>query len=123
MLKFYVSLANRMHRARAVVWLLAALSIGSFAATIFFSQGKADEAYMLASVALLLWSICLLVLVYSFVHPLPEIERDDGLFVRAKKKLALWMRWMMAWAMTLLCLAVVYVSFRAGSIAVQNLGT
>ncbi|HSS66282.1 MAG TPA: hypothetical protein VLS27_17770 [Gammaproteobacteria bacterium] len=122
MLGFYISLANRLHRARAIVWFLAAISAGGFVTTLFLSQGKADEAYMLAFIALLLWSLCLLVLIYTFIHPLPVIEREDGFFSRAKKKLALGMRWVMAWTMTLLCVAVVYVSFRAGSIAVQSLG-
>lgn len=122
MLKFYVSLARRLHRGRALVWLLALLGVGGFAATLFFSEGRADEAYMLASFALLLWSICLLVLIYSFVHPLPEITGEEGFFVRAKKKLALGMRWVTAWIMTLLCIVLVYVTFRAASIAMQSMG-
>ena len=122
MLGFYISLANRLYRARAIVWFFAAFSAGGFAATLFFSQGAADEAYMLAFIALLLWSFCLLVLIHTFIHPLPVIEREDGFLSRTKKKLALGLRWVMAWTMTLLCVVVVYVSFRAGSIAVQSLG-
>lgn len=122
MLKFYVALANRLHRARSIVWLVAIFAVGGFGATLLFSQSKADEAYMLASIALLLWSLCLLVVVYTFNQPLPLIEREDGFFNRVKKKLALGMRWVMAWTMTLLCVAVLYVSFRAGSIALQSLG-
>jgi hypothetical protein len=121
MLGFYISLANRLYRVRAIVWFVAALSVTGFAATLFFSRSVADEAYMLAFIGLLLWSFCLLVLVYTFVHPLPVIDRDDGFSSRLKKKLALAMRWVMAWTMTLLCVAVIYVSFRAGSIAVQSL--
>ncbi len=98
------------------------LGAGGFAATLILSRGAADEAYMLAFVALTLWSLCLLVLLYTFIHPLPVIVREDGFFSRVKKRLALGMRWVMAWTMTLLCVAVVYVSFRAGSIAVQSLG-
>ena len=123
MLRFYISLATSLHRGRALVWCLALLGIGGFAATLFFSEGRADEAYMLASLTLLLWSICLLVLVYSFIHPLPEIRGEDGFFMRAKKRLAIAMRWVTAWIMTLLCIALVYVTFRAASIALQSLAT
>ncbi len=123
MLRFYVSLARSLHQGRALVWFFALLGIGGFAATLFFSEGRADEAYMLASLTLLLWSICLLVLIYSFVHPLPELRGEDGFFIRVKKRLALGMRWLTAWIMTLLCIALVYVTFRAASIAMQSLGT
>ena len=122
MLRFYVALANWLHRARAIVWLFAVLGVGGFGATLFFSQGEADEAYMLVSLAVLLWSICLLMVVYTFNKPLPLIEHEEEFFSRVKKRLALGMRWVMAWTMTLLCLVVVYVSFRAGSIALKNLG-
>ena len=122
MLKLYVTLANRLYRVRGILWLLAALAVAGFGATLFISQGKADEAYMLFSITLLLWSLCLLVIVYTFIIPLPVIERGNGLFSRLKKKLALGMRWVLAWTMTLLCVAVVYVSLRAGSIALKNLG-
>jgi hypothetical protein len=121
MLGFYTALAARLYRARAIIWLVAVLGAGGFAATLFLSRGAADEAYMLAFVAMLLWSSCLLVLVYTFVRPLPVIGREDGFFRRLNKKLALGVRWVMALATTLLCVAVLYVSFRAGSIALQNL--
>lgn len=120
MLKFYSVLASRLHRVRLVVWLLAVLSVAGFSTTVFFSEGKADEAYMLASIALLLWSLCLLVIVYTFIHPLPVVADGDGFFRRIGKKLIRGMRWVMAWTMTLLCLVVVYVSFRAGSIAMSS---
>lgn len=122
MLRFYVAIAGRLHRARAVVWLIATLSVAGFGATLFLSEAQADEAYMLACVAVLLWAICLLVVVYTFNQPLPEIEPQDRFLLRVRKRLSLGMRWVMAWTMTLLCLSVIYVSFRAGSIALQNLG-
>jgi hypothetical protein len=122
MLKFYVALANRLYGARAVAWILAALGVAGFGATLFFPKGKADEAYMLLSIVLLLWSICLLVVIYTFIKPLPVIGHGEGFFSRLKKRLARGLRWVMAWTMTLLCLAVVYVSFRAGGIVLKSLG-
>ena len=74
MLKFYVAIAHRLYRIRALAWTLAAVSIAGFGATLFFSEGQADEAYMLASMAVLLWALCLLVVVYTFIEPLPQIE-------------------------------------------------
>lgn len=119
--KFYSVLASRLYRVRVIVWLLAALGVAGFALTVFFSEGGADEAYMLASIAVLLWSICLLVVVYTFIHPLPVVADNDKLFRRMRKRLSRGLRWAMAWATTLLFLAVIYVSFRAGSIAVSTL--
>ena len=121
MLKFYSVLASWLYRMRLIVWLLAALGLAGFALTVFYSEGRADEAYMLAAIALLLWSMCLLVVLYTFIHPLPVVADDDKFFRRMRKRLARGMRWAMAWVTTLLFLAVMYVSFRAGSIALSAL--
>ena len=122
MLKFYTALASRVYRGRVLVWFLAALGVAGFGATLISSQSKADEAYMLMSLMLLLWSLCLLVVVYTFIRPVPCTRGDEAFLKRVRKRLARGVRWVLAWTMTLLCLALVYVSFRAGRIALDSLG-
>lgn len=122
MLRFYTVVANRFYGLRALVWLLTIFSVGGFGATLFFSQGKLDVSYMLFFIILLLWSLCLLILVYTFIKPLPVIEEGERFLSRIKKRLVLAVRWALAWTLTLLCLGVVYVSLRAGGIALRSTG-
>ena len=122
MLRFYTVVANRFYGLRALIWLLAISGVGGFGATLFFSKGKVNEAYMLFFVVLLLWSLCLLIVVYTFIKPLPVIEEGERFLSRMKKRLVLAVRWAMAWTLTLLCLGVVYVSLRVGGIALRSTG-
>ena len=122
MLKFYTVVANRFYGMRAVIWLLTISGVGGFGATLFFSRGGADEAYMLFFTVLLLWSLCLLIVVYTFIKPLPVIKEGERFLTRMKKRLVLGVRWAMAWTLTLLCLGIVYVSLRVGGIALRSIG-
>ena len=54
--------------------------------------------------------------------PIPQIGDDDGLIERIRIRLARGARWLMAWTMTGLCVAVLVVSLRAAGIALRGFG-
>lgn len=122
LLDFYGALARRLHRGRAFLWLAAGAALAVFVGTLFLSQGASAEAYMILSVSVLLWLLSLLVTTYAFVEPPPTIERDDRLLARARKRLRRLGYWAMALVMTVLTGGVLFLSVRAGGIAMRSLG-
>jgi len=111
-LDFYSRITRRLYPWRALFWALAVASVVAFGWTIATSSGGDDSAVLVLAVAVLLWSLSLLLIVHTFVHPLPVIEAGDRWFARVRKRLARLVRWLLAWTMTGLCVFVLYVTFK-----------
>jgi len=56
--------------------------------------------------------LSLLLIVHTFVHPLPVVEAGDRWFARVRKRLARLVRCLPAWTMTGLCVFALYVTFK-----------
>ena len=121
MLDFYEKLATRLYPLRHLVLALGAVSIGAFVATVLFSSGPADEAYMLVALVVLLWCLSLGALVHTFVHPAPVVNPADRWFARTAARIKRGVRWLMAAMMTLLCIAVLVGSLKAFGLIAKNL--
>lgn len=119
MLEFYARITRRLYPWRAIFWVLAVASVVAFGATVLTSGGGDDSPRLVLAVAVLLWSLSLLMIVYTFIHPLPVIEAGDGWFARLGKRLGRLALWLLAWTMTGLGLFVLYVTIKAVSIIVR----
>lgn len=119
---FYGALARRLYRVRALLWFTAALALIAFLAAVFWSEGSSAEAYMILAVALLLWTLYLLVTMHVFLEPPPTIEAGDRLIVRANKRLRRLGYWLMAVIVVALTGGIVFLSVRAGAIAIRSFG-
>lgn len=116
MLEFYFRITRRLYPWRAVFWVLTVASVVAFGATVLFSGGGDDSPWLVPAVAVLLWSLSLLLIVYTFIHPLPVIDPGDRWFARLRKRLARFACWLLAWAMTGACLFALYVTLKAAMI-------
>lgn len=112
MLDFYSRITRRLYPWRALFWALAAASVAAFGWTVLTPGGGDDSPALVLAVAVLLWSLSLLLIIHTFVHPLPVVETGDGWLARVRKRLARLVRWLLAWTMTGLCAFALYVTFK-----------
>lgn len=120
MLRFYTALAGRLHRYRILFWLLFVLALAAFVGSVILSDGMEEQLYTLGSLAFLLWILSLVVLVESFVVPPPTIHAEDGFFLRARKRIARGIRWLIALAATVMLVLVMMFSVKAIGIMIRS---
>lgn len=120
-LEFYNRLARRFHVHRPLLWLISGFTAAVAAGTLFLSGGSTDEAYTLASITVLMWSLCLIMVTYGFSAPLPCIDSNAGLLARLKLRAKLGFLWLMAIVTTALSLLVAFVSLRALGIVIRSM--
>ncbi len=120
MLDFYHRLARRLYSARQALWLLGALAVAMFAGALLF-EGVGDQSATLGAIAVLLWSISLLTLAYTFTAPPPAAGPEAGWFARLAIRIRRGLLWLMALAMTLLTGLVVIASLRIAALLVRGL--
>lgn len=113
MLEFYFRITRRLYPWRAIFWALTVASVVAFGATVLTSAGGDDSPALVPAVAVLLWSLSLLLIVYTFIHPLPASDAGDRWFARLCKRLARFAYWLLAWTMTGSCLFALYVTLKA----------
>jgi hypothetical protein len=121
MLDFYHRLARRLYGYRWVLWLLCGLAVALFSGALLF-RGTADDQWAtLGAIAVLLWTICLLTLAYSFNAPLPAAGPEAGWFARQAIRIRRGFLWLMALAMSLLTGLVIFASLRIAAVLVRGL--
>ncbi len=121
MLDYYHRLARRLYRYRLVLWGLSVGAVALFAGAVL-RQGAVDDQWAtLGAIAVLLWSICLLTLAYSFRAPLPVAGAGAGWFTRQTIRIRRGFLWLMALAMTLLTGLVIFASVRIAAVLVRGL--
>lgn len=119
MLGLYIRISRSLYPWRAIFWVLTLASVLAFGGIVLTSGGGDDSAWLMTAVAVLLWSVSLLLTVYAFIHPLPVINAGEGWFARLRKRLARLGCWLLAWTMTGSCLFALYVTFKAVMILVR----
>lgn len=112
MLEFYHRLARRLYAWRQAFWLLCGLAVALFAVALLRPGPLDGQALSLAAITLLIWSVCVLTLAYSFMAPLPTAGPDAGWFRRIGIRVRRGLLWLMALALTALTGLVLLVSLR-----------
>ena len=123
MLAFYHGIATRLYGLRLLLWLLCALALGAFAGALALGDGRGDPVLMLASVTLLMWMLCVIVVTYSFAGPLPTAGPEARLWQRLRASLKRGVLWLVAILMSVLTGLVLFASLRAAGLLVRALGT
>lgn len=91
------------------------------AGALLLSDGATDQAYTLAVIAVLMWSLCLIMVTYGFAAPLPGVDENIGLLARLKVRVKRGCLWLMAIFTTALSVLVALVSLRALAIVMRSL--
>lgn len=92
-----------------------------FAGTLVVSDGSADEAYIMACVAVFLWSLCLTMIAYGFWAPIPLVDPKAGLWARLKLRVKRGYLWLLAIVTTALSVLVAFTSLRVLGIVLRSL--
>jgi len=120
MLAFYHRLANRLHRARHVLWALAAMCAIAFLAILFGIGGPTAERYLLPSVLVFTWLVGALSVTYGFRHPLPSAEQGASLLRRITVGAKRAYLWTMAALMSAVSVALGVLCLRAAAIILRG---
>lgn len=117
----FPALGGRLWRARVAVRALGVAALALFGGTLILSEGDRDEAWMMLSVTVALWAICLEVFARVFVDPPPTMEPGDRFLARVGKRLRRALYWITGLLVTAIGVVVVLFSIRAGGIAWRTL--
>jgi hypothetical protein len=120
MLNLFHALGRRLHRARSVLWALAAGAALLFAAAVLVMDAASSQGWLLGCVTVLLWCISALSVAYGFSGGLPTAEAGAGWFRRLRVTLARAYLWLMALLMTVASVGVLWVSLRSIGIALRG---
>lgn len=117
MIKTVHHIAIKIYPFRKVLAGLSVLLL-IFCVFIVVSGTKANEGYLLPSVALLGWFSCLYAVATGFKKTLAPINKEDGFFRRFKKRIIYATAWLLA-AICLICmLGLTYLSYMSLRISI-----
>ena len=119
MLAFYHALAVRLHRLRALLWLLAGACVAGFVALVLGDDDGQAQHWLMGVVVALIWSISALSVTYGFVKPLPEAGEGAGFVKRLKTSLLRAYLWTMALLASVATLGALALTVRAVGIALR----
>ena len=113
LLRFYDRLAARLFAFRALFWVLAAGALAGFAATLFVDASPRGPTWLFLALVVLLWALCALVILHSFVHAPPAAGPGAAIGLRLRAWFARAGRGVLAVVMTALNLAVLWLTVKA----------
>ena len=119
MLSFFHIAGRHLYRVRKLLWLLAAVCLGTFAVGVFAMDGTASQPWLIGSVVALIWTMSAVSVAYGFSRPLPEAVKGQAFFARLKVKLTRIYLWLMAALVSLISLGVIILSVRALSLLIR----
>lgn len=122
MLSFYGRLARWLHPLRNALLVLVGIAAAAFLWVVAAYTGPAQESFMLLSVVAGLWALSASILARTFIEPPPVAQPGDGIARRLGKSFVRLLYWLLALVMTVLLAAVLYLSFKAGGLAMTELG-
>ena len=121
MLSFYARLAHRLRPFRAGFVLLAVAALAAFAGVLFLAPASGDTGWMMLALVTFLWAVSALLIVHAFTHPLASVAADAPWQARLTAWLARTGRLLLALVMTVLCVMVLVLSFKAVGIVTRTL--
>jgi hypothetical protein len=102
----------KLHRARYWLWAIVALAALAFFAMIFFGTAADDEALLLASVTVVLWTFAFLGWAHAFVVPVTPLDENAPLLRRWWQALRRGGRWLGAMIVLALFLVALALTLR-----------
>ena len=122
MLEFYHRLALRLAPFRPLLWLLGMAAVAVFGLTLFGPPHWRQEAYSVAAMALLLWTVLGAGIAYGFRPPLPEVAADAGRWQRLRTGFQRGLLGLYSAFLTVLAVMVLYATARSAGMLLQALG-
>lgn len=122
MLDFYHRLALRLWPIRGAFWLLGAVGVAAFAATLFGPNHWRVEVYNVSAMTILLWAVLGMAVSHGFAAPLPQPDPAAGAGQRLWTGLQRGMLTLFALFVTGFAAAVLFATLRTGGMLLQAAG-
>ncbi|MBH97526.1 MAG: hypothetical protein CMM56_03640 [Rhodospirillaceae bacterium] len=116
MLNFYSVLSRFLITYRLVIWIVAVSAACFLIGFIVLGEPAGDPTYTLASIVILLWALCLVIVGQIFSVPLKKSGLNSTIIQRIKHKLSKSIRWLMALITTALFFFVIWLSLKTLSL-------
>lgn len=119
MIEWMNAFALCIHRFRLLLVLIGALSLG-FSLYIVFSNNPGYDRYLLLSVTVLAWILCLFG-ISNLLRSIPKsAEGEQTFFRRQLQRLKRLAAWTLSVGLLMLCFALVYFTYKAIVMVVEG---